>query len=122
VLTPSPAPFECDHGIHQRPFSHAEEAWFWFIHCQRVRREGARLSSGGATFGRPCDPDDIYCTVMRLRERMLITTAHLRVLATFGLRGYPPDTRCPEERPAARLWNETMDRLSTPLREKGIIA
>jgi hypothetical protein len=112
----------CDTARFQRPFSHAAEAWFWFVHCQRVRREGARLQGGATVFRRPCDPDDIYCAIMRLHSRALVTSAHLRVLAAYGLRGSPPDTRCAEERSAARLWDEAIDRLSTPLREKGIIA
>lgn len=106
----------------QRPFSHAEEAWFWFVHCQRVRREGARLRGDGPRFARPCDPDDIYRALMGLHSRSIVSSRHLRVLATYGLRGCPPDSRCPDERPAARLWDEALDRLARPLRDKGIIA
>lgn len=109
-------------GVPQRPFSHTEEAWFWFVHCQRVRREGARLHGSSTIFERPCDPDDIYRALMRLHARSAVSSAHLRILATYGLRGCPPDTRCAEERPAAQLWEEALDRLSTPLRDKGIIA
>lgn len=106
----------------QRPFAHAEEAWFWFVHCQRVRREGARLRDAGGRFERPCDPDDIYCALRRLHARAILSASHLHVLAKFGLRGSPPDSRCGEERIAARLWSEALDRLTTPLREKGIVA
>jgi hypothetical protein len=108
--------------IGERPFSHAEEAWFWFVHCQRLRREGAKAGDGARAFARPCDPDDIYRALMRLYARRRVTNAHLRVLAVFGMRGSPPDSRCGEERGAARLWAEAIDRLTTPLREKGIVA
>jgi hypothetical protein len=107
--------------VPQRPFSHAEEAWFWFVHCQKARRLGCRLQAGGALFQRPCDPDDIYCALMRLHAQSVLSNAHLRTLATYGLRGSPPDTRCADEWAAARLWEEALDRLSTPLRAKGIL-
>jgi hypothetical protein len=47
------------------PFADAEEAWFWFIRCHRVRRAGARLAGGPTDTVRPCDPDDIYRPVKR---------------------------------------------------------
>lgn len=67
-------------------FGSAEEAWFWFVRCQQVRREGAHLAGGGS-FSRPCDPDDIYRAVVGLRRRGVLRNTHLTVLATFGLIG-----------------------------------
>jgi hypothetical protein len=101
-------------------FESAEEAWFWFVRCQQVRREGAHLGGGGI-FSRPCDPDDIYRAIMGLHQRGVVGSAHLTVLARFGLIGRPPDRRCAEEAQAARLWAEALDRLCTVLRDKGII-
>jgi hypothetical protein len=101
-------------------FESAEEAWFWFVRCQQVRREGAQLAGGGM-FSRPCDPDDIYRAIMSLRRREVIGSAHLTVLAKFGLIGRPPDPRCADQAQAARLWSEALDRLCTVLRDKGII-
>jgi hypothetical protein len=101
-------------------FESAEEAWFWFVRCQQVRREGAQLAGGGM-FSRPCDPDDIYRAIMSLRRHGVVGSAHLTVLARFGLIGRPPDRRCADEAQAARLWAEALDRLSTVLRDKGII-
>jgi hypothetical protein len=43
-------------------------------------------------------------------------------LLTFGRRLAPPDPRCREEAQAAFLWDEALDRLTTPWREKGIVA
>lgn len=103
-------------------FSTAEEAWFWFVRCQLVRREGAQLGGGGGSFQRPCDPDDVYRIAMKLSRKGVIGKEHLCVLGTFGLTGRPPDARCANEAQASRLWNEALDRLSTVLREKGIIA
>lgn len=104
------------------PFESAEEAWFWFVRCQQVRREGARLGGGCASFSRPCDPDDVYCAVVGLNRRRLLSAAHLDVLGTFGVAGRPPDARRTDESRAAKLWEEALDRLSTVLRAKGIVA
>ncbi|WP_316978376.1 hypothetical protein [Shumkonia mesophila] len=104
------------------PFANAEEAWFWFVRCHRVRREGARLSGGPVDTVRPCDPDDIYRAVRHLARTGRIGQGHLRVLAHFGLRETPPDARSPEEIQAARLWTESLDRLTTVLRGKAIVS
>lgn len=103
------------------PFHSAEEAWFWFVRCQQVRREGAQLAGGCGGFSRPCDPDDIYRAIMTLQRRGVLTNAHLAVLGTFGLAGRAPDPRCAEEALASRRWVEALDRLSTVLRTKGIL-
>jgi hypothetical protein len=103
-------------------FGSAEEAWFWFVRCQQVRREGAQLGDGNAAFARPCDPDDVYCAVISLARQRLLMPSHLRVLGIFGLFGRPPDARRCDEAGAARLWDEALDRLSTVLRGKGILA
>lgn len=102
-------------------FTDAEQAWFWFIRCQQVRRDGARLKGSGLA-DRPCDPDDIYCAVIRLARNGILKPSHLRVLGQYGLRGCPPDPRCQNEQPDARLWDQALDRLTTPLRRKGIVA
>ncbi len=103
-------------------FDSAEEAWFWFVRCQQVRQEGARLSDGGGDFSRPCDPDDVYCAAVSLSKRGLLSRAHLATLGTFGLQGRPPDARRNDEVKASRLWDEALDRIGTVLRTKGIVA
>lgn len=102
------------------PFNSAEEAWFWFVRCQQVRQEGARLGDSGL-FMRPCDPDDVYRAVKALMHQGLLRTQHLKALATFGMNGRPPDARRPDEVTAGRLWIEALDHLSTILRMKGIV-
>lgn len=103
------------------PFDNAEEAWFWFVRCQQVRRAGARFTDSGG-LRRPCDPDDIYVAAVNLQRRGILAGSHLKVLGSFGLRGHPPDARCREEAWAARLWDEALDRLNTILCEKGIVS
>ena len=104
------------------PFETAEDAWFWFIRCQRLRRAGARLSDGPGDTARPCDPDDIYRAVRELAVRRCLRPEHLDVLARFGVRESPPDTRCREESRAARLWAESLDSLASVLKSKAIVA
>ena len=103
-------------------FGSAEEAWFWFVRCNQVRREGAQLAQGMGQFARPCDADDIYRAVMALARRGVLAGKHLAVLGKFGIAGRPPDARRADETTAARLWDEALDRLTTVLRGKGIVA
>lgn len=110
-----------DGEIPVSAFDSAEEAWFWYVRCQQVRQEGARLGDGGGNFSRPCDPDDVYCAAISLSKRGLLSRAHLTTLGTFGLQGRPPDARCRDEAMASRLWDEALDRIGTVLRAKGII-
>jgi hypothetical protein len=102
-------------------FESAEEAWFWFVRCQQVRRDGAKLDPDIDATMRPCDPDDVYCAANRLLRSGIIGGAHAKVLGHFGLLQRTPDPRCPEQANAARFWTEAMDRLSSPLRAKGIV-
>lgn len=103
------------------PFVDAEEAWFWFMRCERVRIEGARLSEEASNDTRPCEPDDLYRMVMALRNRRRLRDDHLRVLTRYGWRECPPDARVREEEHALSLWREALDRLTTVLKAKGIV-
>jgi len=107
--------------VSTTPFASAEEAWFWFIRCQRVRREGVQFSDGSSETMRPCDPDDVYRAIMTLLRNRKIGGEHLQVLGVFGLEERPPDPRRRDEERPARLWDEALDRLATVLRRKGII-
>ena len=104
-----------------QPFADAESAWFWFVRCQKIRREGARLEKDASPLARPCDPDDIYKAAVGLQSSGKIGAQHLRALANYGLAERPPDRRDRDETLAARLWSEAMDRLTTVLRQKKII-
>ncbi|MFZ1413939.1 MAG: hypothetical protein WAS73_05085 [Defluviicoccus sp.] len=44
------------------------------------------------------------------------------MLGHFGVLGRPPDPRCQEDAAAARLWEQAIDRLTTILQKKGIVA
>ena len=103
------------------PFHNAEEAWFWFMRSQRARMEGAKMRSDEADIVRPCDPDDLYCSVMELVRANTLGRHHLKVLASFGLNEQSPDPRLREQRRAYCLWDEALDRLTTVLRRKGIV-
>ncbi len=103
------------------PFGSAEEAWFWFIRCQRARQDGARFEAGASDIIRPCDPDDLYRAVMGLARKRIIGRDHLLVLEKYGLCERPPDTRVTAERRCCRLWDEALNRLGSVLEEKQII-
>lgn len=104
------------------PFASAEEAWFWFVRCQRIRREGGTFRHvSTASLERPCDPDDIYRAAIRLVSENILHRQHLTVLGTFGLLGRPPDPRQDDEDSAARLWQEALESLAGVLRSKHII-
>ena len=105
------------------PFASAEEAWFWFVRCQRIRREGGTFRRASAAgMERPCDPDDIYRAVIRLLHEGILHREHLTILGAFGLLGRPPDPRQDDEKRAARLWQEGLEKLASVLCVKGIIA
>ncbi|MBT4890054.1 MAG: hypothetical protein HON65_10930 [Rhodospirillales bacterium] len=103
-------------------FHSAEEAWFWFMRCQSLRLNNASSDDCPAQFVRPCEPDDIYCAVMRLHREKMLARRHLRVLAKSGLAERPPDYRCESEREALKLWQEALELLAEVLRKKGIVS
>jgi hypothetical protein len=105
-----------------RPFDTAEEAWLWFCRCQMARLDGVRFSADAGDVARPCDPDDIYREVDRLRRRRVLDRGHVTVLGRFGRRMVPPDPWAGDSAGEASLWAEALDRLATPLRGKGIVA
>ena len=102
-------------------FGSAEEAWFWYVRCQKARADGARFIKSANQTVRPCDPDDVYRVVRGLARRQTLTQGHLKVLNTFGNFERPPDPRCQEERLSFRLWGEAIDRIATVLKAKEII-
>ncbi|CAA7627412.1 hypothetical protein [Magnetospirillum sp. SS-4] len=104
------------------PFSSAEEAWLWYARCQIARDEGVRYTAGLADIPRPCEPDDIAREVGRLHRGRRLRPGHLRVLGRFGGRLTAPDPQGDATPGEAALWDEAMDRLTTPLRHKGIVA
>lgn len=103
-------------------FTTAEEAWFWYARCQIARDEGVRFTAGLGAVARPCEPDDIVREVRRLHRANMLRSAHLRVLGRFGHRLSPPNPHGDDSTVEAGLWEEALDRLTTPLRHKGIVA
>jgi len=104
-----------------KPCLTVEEAWFWYVRCQKARRDGARFESRIGPFCRPCDPDDLYRAVKGLVQRRIIGRDHLKVLDHFGFQERAPDPRCREEARQYVLWDEALDRLSSILKAKEIV-
>ena len=113
---PKPLP-----GGAVRPFDTAEEAWFWFVRAHKARRDGCRFEGTGGMV-RPCEADDVYLAALSLVRAGVLRVLHLRTLLDFGLRDRAPDARLRDEARAARLWDEALDRMTTVLRRKGILA
>ncbi len=103
------------------PFDSAEQAWFWFIRCQKMRNDGASYCPSKESSPRPCDPDDLYRIVRRLHQNNRLSDEHLSVLSKFGVLECPPDARHGPEQRAARVWDEAMDRMLSTLMTKGIV-
>lgn len=103
------------------PFSSAEEAWLWAMHCLVAREDGARFVAGLSLTERPCAPDDLIVTAERLGADGRLKPNHLKVLAAYGRRLLAPDGRVRGEEWAARMWDEALDRLSTVWRRKGLV-
>ena len=103
------------------PFLSAEEAWFWFVRCQKARDDGMRFVRGMEVTARPCFPDDIYRALKALTARRVIGLDHVKVLKFFGYMERPPDPRCAEEELSHVLWDEAFDRLGPELKSKDIV-
>ncbi len=104
------------------PFASVEDAWFWSMQCLMAREDGARSVAGEGAASRPCDPEDIVKSVERLHRIGRLSRNHLKVLADYGARLTQPRSNDREESPAARLWDEAIDMLTTPFKQKGIVA
>ena len=103
-------------------FTTSEEAWLWYVQCQIARDDGVRFTAGLGTVARPCEPDDIVREVQRLHRARVLRRRHLEVLGRFGYRLTPPNPHGDDTPADCGLWEEALDRLTTPLRHKGIVA
>jgi hypothetical protein len=110
-----------DPGRPVQPFASAEEAWLWTMAALAARRDGARYTAGKGAVARPCDPDDVVKCLDGLYRQRRIDLAHARVMRQWGERQLPPNAAVFAERLDHRLWAEAMERLSWPLRQKGIV-
>lgn len=103
------------------PFDNAEQAWMWSAACSLARLEGARIIAGAGSVPRPCEPVDIQSALQRLHGQGRIDRRHVDVLVRYGRRLFAPDSRGRGEADHARLWDEALDALTTPLQMKGIV-
>lgn len=103
------------------PFDDVAQAWFWFIQAQQARQEGARVRAGQGLVSRPCEPLDMMRVVDRLYRQRRLLRPHLLVLAHYGRRMLAPEPGRAREAADLALWREALDRLTPPLRAKGIV-
>ena len=100
----------------------AEHVWFWYCKCQSVKEiEGCHNIRNSYDEERPCELSDIYRIVKRLKISSFLKRKHLRVMLKFGDLQTPPSKKFGDRRIEEILWEEAMNILSVPLKEKGII-
>ena len=97
-------------------FNSAEELWFWFIHANEAKNDGAKCRQGISEKPRPCEPQDIMHILNRVHRNRQLIMDHFRILSHYGNRGYAPDGRRPQESKAHTLWREAFAVL-TPIFE-----
>ena len=103
-------------------FATAEEAWFWFIRCERAREEGARRApKGNAITVPPCEPADIIRTLQRMYDTDILLPTHAYILGFYGEQERPPDPNIHEEVLDWVLWIDAFDYIEAAFREKGFI-
>jgi hypothetical protein len=103
------------------PFANAEEAWLWTMGCLMARRQGARFGANKGTVSRPCEPDDVVKCLDTLYRQRRIDLLHARILRIWGERQAAPSPVYASETADWRIWREAMERLTWPLRVKGIV-
>jgi hypothetical protein len=103
------------------PFAKAEEAWLWTMGCLMARRQGARFSANKGAVSRPCEPDDVIKCLDTLYRQRRIDLLHARILRVWGERQAAPNPVYASEAADWRIWREAMERLTWPLRVKGIV-
>ena len=92
----------------------------WSMQCLMARQDGARSVAGGGE-ARPCEPEDIVKSVERLHRVGRLTRHHLHVLVDYGRQLSAPAPNDHATSRAARLWDEAIDLMTTPFRQKGIV-
>jgi hypothetical protein len=121
LTVPLPVPLPVRSNPHTQPFDSAEQAWLWTMAALIARREGARYTANKGAVARPCDPDDVVKCLDRLYRQGRLTLGHARVLRLWGERQMPPSATVATEGHAYKVWAEALERLTWPLRIKGIV-
>ena len=103
------------------PFDTVEQAWLWSVQATIVRHEGARVTAGLGLVPRPCEPSDIMRIISRMNRDRRLSDRHVSVLVRYGRRHSAPYSTRRREYRYARLWDEALDCLDSPLRDKGIV-
>ena len=114
----SPRPVSTVEGMS---FHTVEEAWMWSVQATIARHEGARVVAGLGNTVRPCEPVDVMRVVSRLNRDGVLSDRHVSVLVRYGRRRSAPDARRRQEFHDARLWDDALDKVTGPLRERGIV-
>ncbi len=107
--------------IDGTPFDTVEDAWMWSVQATVARYDGAKIIAGQGDTPRPCEPVDVMSVVSRMNRERRLSNRHVSVLVRYGRRLTAPDSGRQREFQDARLWDEALDTMVVPLRERGII-
>ena len=95
------------------PFPSPAAAWFWTANVLALRAKGQHPPNPTA--------DEVLRTLDRLYRRRKIELVHARILRIYGERQRAPNPAYPPERSDHRLWEQALNALIFPLKQKGIL-
>lgn len=102
-------------------FNSAEEAWFWYVRCQRSRDEGVRINRNEFMI-RPCTIDDIHNIVLSLYLAGKLKKIHIEILTEYGMKFMTPKyINDGEGNQDYNLWVEAFDIIKPVLVKKEIV-
>ncbi len=106
----------------EKLFDTVEDVWFWFVKYE-MDKENYEFYKPRKISGveRPCFLDDIHIIVSRLYLSGKITKTELHVMFKYGKLQRSPDKYYECEETELKLWQSGMDKLKTPLIQKGIV-
>ena len=98
-------------------FDNAEEAWFWFCRCLKIKNEGPRAHSDSQNKLKILE----VCDIHRIVARLPISERILRVMMRFGFLGQPPDHNARARKGDEALWSMGIAAFEVELRRKDAI-
>ncbi len=102
-------------------FHSAEEAWFWYVRCQKLRWEGANIERASGGMQRPCEPDDMFRWLCDCYNARRVGARHLEVLGTYGIYERPPNPHHRSEILDDLFWRVGMAEFEDYLKTRGVV-
>lgn len=102
------------------PFPTADAAFLWTMAAIRDRNRG--VVSHSERDAAPITPDEVIRCLDTLYRARRIDLFDAKILRKWGDRGRAPDPKFPAEVADWAVWRGALDKLSYPLRQRGIVA